>query len=208
MLTTLTQSRWPLVRAKKLRVLAEAPALKSLRMVIDRRDELTRQRVQTVNRLQRLLAELIPGTAKKDITAGQAKAMLASVRPRDVVGKTRRRIAADELADLIAVEKKIKTLTKNLNAMVEASGSTLTTLPGVGAIVAARVLAEVGDVTRFANRNRFRLLDRHRPAGGLLWRASPPPALARRQPADESHAAHRSHDPDPARHIRPRLLPT
>jgi transposase len=39
--------------------------------------------------------------------------------------------------------------------MVQASGSTLTELPGVGVIVAARVLTEVGDVTRFADRNRF-----------------------------------------------------
>jgi len=31
----------------------------------------------------------------------QAKAILASVRPRDIAGKTRRRIAAEELADLL-----------------------------------------------------------------------------------------------------------
>ena len=116
-------------------------------MIVDRRDELTRQRVQTLNRLQRLLAELIPGTSKKDITVLQAKAKIASVRPRDLVGKTQRRIAADELTDLVAVEKKIKTLTKDLKTIVEASGSSLTTLAGVGTIVAARVLAEVGDVT-------------------------------------------------------------
>ena len=41
-----------------------------------------------------LLAELLPGQAKRDITTGQAKAMLATVRPRDIAGKTRRRIAA------------------------------------------------------------------------------------------------------------------
>jgi transposase len=143
------------VRAKSLRVLAEDPELESLRMVIDRRDELTRQRVQTINRVHRLLSELIPGTAKKDITALQAKAKLASVRPRDLAGKTRRRIAADELADLVTIEKKIKILTKDLQVMVDASDTTLTSLPGVGLIVAARVLAEVGDVTRFADRNRF-----------------------------------------------------
>jgi transposase len=143
------------VRSKELRVLAVDPELESLRMVIDRRDELTRQRIQTINRLHRLLAELIPGTTKRDMTALQAKAKLAAVRPRDLAGKTRRRIAADELADLIAVEKKIKALTKDLKVMVAASNSTLTDLPGVGAIVAARVLAEVGDVTRFADRNRF-----------------------------------------------------
>jgi len=75
-----------------------------LRMLTDRREALTRRRVQTVNRLQALLAELLPGQAKKDITPLQAKVMLASVRPRDVAGKTRRRVAAEELAELVAVE--------------------------------------------------------------------------------------------------------
>jgi transposase len=143
------------VRAKELRVLSHDPQLEALRMLVDRRDELVRQRVQTVNRLQRLLAELTPGKAKKDITALQAKAMLASVRPRDVLGKTRRRLAAEQLADLIAVEKKIKSLGKELKLLVQDSGSTLMDLPGVGPIVAARVLADVGDVARFADRNRF-----------------------------------------------------
>jgi transposase len=77
------------------------------------------------------------------------------VRPRDLVGKTRRRLAAEQLADLVAVEKKIKTPTKELKAMVIARGSTLMDLPGVGPVVAARILADVGDVARFANRNRF-----------------------------------------------------
>jgi transposase len=143
------------VRAKELRTLALEPELEALRMLADHRDELVRRRVQTVNRLQRLLAELTPGKAKKDITALQAKAILASVRPRDVVGKTRRRLAAEQLADLVGIEKKIKVLGKELQQMVEASGSTLTGLPGVGPIVAARVLADVGDIARFADRNRF-----------------------------------------------------
>jgi transposase len=136
-------------------VLAHDPDLEALRMLADHRDELVRRRVQTVNRLQRLLAELTPGKAKNDITALQAKAILASVRPRDVVGKTRRRLAAEQLAELVAAEKKIKLLSKELQQMVEASGSTLTELPGVGPIVAARVLADVGDIARFADRNRF-----------------------------------------------------
>jgi transposase len=143
------------VRAKQLRVLDHDPELEALRMLSDHRDELVRRRVQTVNRLQRLLAELTPGKSKKDITALQAKAILASVRPRDVVGKTRRRLAAEQLAELVAVEKKIKALGRELKAMVAASGSTLMDLPGVGPIVAARVLADVGDVARFADRNRF-----------------------------------------------------
>ncbi|GAA1937634.1 SCO6880 family protein [Nocardioides hwasunensis] len=129
--------------------------LEALRMLCDRREALTRRRVQTVDRLQALLAELLPGQAKLNITTGQAKAMLASVRPRDIAGKTRRRIAAEELAELVAVEAKIKKATAELKAIVLARGSHLMDLHGVGPVIAARVLTDVGDVTRFADRNRF-----------------------------------------------------
>ena len=143
------------VRTQGLRVLSFDEALEALRMLADRREELTRQRVQTVNRLHRLLSELIPGNGKKDLTALQAKAILASVRPRDLPGKTRRRLAVEQLAELVAVEKKIKALTAELKQMVKASGSGLMDLRGVGPVVAARVLADVGDIARFADRSRF-----------------------------------------------------
>jgi transposase len=68
------------VRTERLRVLKVDGGLEAMRMLTDRREALTRRRVQTVNRLQALLAELLPGQAKKDITPLQAKAMLASIR--------------------------------------------------------------------------------------------------------------------------------
>jgi hypothetical protein len=87
------------VRTANLRVLKVDGELEALRMLADRREALTRRRVQTVCRLQALLAELLPGQAKRDITTGQAKAMLATVRPRDIAGKTRRRRRAVPVAD-------------------------------------------------------------------------------------------------------------
>src|SRR4029079_5154793 len=51
--------------------------------------------------------------------------------------------------------KKTKALTRELKEMVHASDSTLMELPGVGPVVAARTVADTGDVTRFADRNRF-----------------------------------------------------
>jgi transposase len=143
------------VRTKDLRVLKVDGELEAMRMLIDRREALTRRRVQTVCRLQALLAELLPGQVKRDITTLQAKKMLARVRPRDIAGKTRRRIAAEELADLVAVEAKMKSATAELKAMVLARGSRLMNIHGVGPVVAARILADVGDVARFADRNRF-----------------------------------------------------
>jgi transposase len=143
------------VRTKNLRVLTPDGELEALRTLTDRRDELAHRRVQTLNRLQRLLSELIPGQRNKDLSALQAKSMLATVRPRDIAGKTRRRMAADELADLVAVDATLKKIKTELKTAVTARGSTLMDVYGVGPAGAARVLADVGDIARFADRNRF-----------------------------------------------------
>jgi transposase len=123
------------VRTQGLRLLSYDAELESLRMLVDRRAELAGQRVQAVSRFQRLLSELTPGKAQKDITALQAKAILVSGQPRDLAGKTRRRLAAEQLTDLFAIDKKIKASTKELKALVLARGSRLMDLPGVGPVV-------------------------------------------------------------------------
>ena len=143
------------VRTPKLRVLAYDVQLEALRLLVDRRAELSKARIQCVNRVHRLLSELVPGQSKRDITTGRAKTILATVKPRDVAGKTRRRLAAEQIAELVAIEKKIKALTRELKEMVLATGSTLMELPGVGPVVAARTLADTGDVARFAARNKY-----------------------------------------------------
>ncbi|QSR30107.1 IS110 family transposase [Nocardioides sp. S5] len=143
------------VRTDGLRRVVDDGELEALRMLADRRDELARRRVQTVNRLQRLLSELLPGQRKRDLSAAQAKAMLATVRPRDIAGKTCRRMAAEEIADLVAVDAKLKKIKAELKAAVTARGSGLMDIYGVGPVGAARTLADVGDVARFADRNRF-----------------------------------------------------
>jgi transposase len=143
------------VRTNGLRVVAPDGELEALRMLTDRRDELAGLRVQIVNRLQRLLSELLPGQRKKDLSALQAKAMLATVRPRDIAGKTRRRMATEELADLVTVDKKLKKIKAELKAAVHDRGSTLMNIHGIGPAGAARILADVGDIARFPDRNRF-----------------------------------------------------
>ena len=80
--------------------------LEALRLLVDRQAELSRSRIQCVNRLHRLLAELVPGQSKRKMSTTQAKAILATVKPRDVAGKTRRRLAAEQVAELVVIEKK------------------------------------------------------------------------------------------------------
>jgi transposase len=124
-------------------------------MLADRRDELGRARTQVINRLHRLLLELLPGGAKKFLSARQARTLIASVRPRDLAGKTRRRLAVELISELEAIDKKTRALDKELTGLVTARGSTLTDLHGIGPSGAARLLADAGDIHRFASRDRF-----------------------------------------------------
>jgi transposase len=124
-------------------------------MLADRRDELGRARTQVVNRLHRLLLELFPGGAKQFLPAQQAHAMIATIRPRDLPGKTRRRLAAELISELELIDKKIKNIKKELTALVTARGSTLLELHGIGPSSAARLLADAGNIHRFADRDKF-----------------------------------------------------
>jgi transposase len=88
------------VRMQGLHPVVNDEQLGLLRVLVDRRRALGEDDTRMTSQLHQLLLELIPGGAKKDLSAAQAKVLLASVRPRDVVGKARRRVAAELIADL------------------------------------------------------------------------------------------------------------
>jgi transposase len=83
------------LRSPGLRQVTVDDATVALRLLADRRDGLGRARTDIVCRLHALLLELVPGGAKKDLSAPQARALLNTVRPRDIVGRTRRQLASD-----------------------------------------------------------------------------------------------------------------
>ncbi|SMD27049.1 IS110 family RNA-guided transposase [Kibdelosporangium aridum] len=143
------------LRTKGLRQVEIDGTTAALRLLVDHRDELGHARTQTVNRLHRLLLELLPGGAKKFLSAAQARILLASVRPRDVVSRTRRRLAADLITELDRIDKRIKTADTELRELVAATGSTLLELTGIGPSGAARLLGDIGDISRFADKGRF-----------------------------------------------------
>jgi hypothetical protein len=85
----------------------------------------------------------------------QYRRLLGTVRPRDQVGKTRRRIASDQVKELMRIEAQLKASTKELRAAVLATSSTLMDLRGIGPVNAARILADVGDIARFPTKAHF-----------------------------------------------------
>ena len=77
------------------------------------------------------------------------------MRPRDAAGKTRRRVAAELIADLERVYQRKKAANKELEALLAQTGTSLLTLNGIGPSGAARLLVEVADITRFPSRAHF-----------------------------------------------------
>ena len=75
------------IRTKGLRQVVPDDEMVALRLMSERRRDLVRSRTQTVNHLHQLLMELIAAGAQRNLTAKKAKALLATVRPRDVAGR-------------------------------------------------------------------------------------------------------------------------
>jgi transposase len=139
------------LRTNGLRQVVVDDAMVALRLLADRRDGLGRARTDTINRLHQQLLELVPGGAKKFLSAPQARALLATVRPRDIVGRTRRQLATE----LAVIDKKIKAADRQLTELIAATGSDLQQLHGIGPSGAARLLGDVGDISRFPSRGHF-----------------------------------------------------
>jgi transposase len=142
-------------RMAGLRPVVNDAQLAVLRLLVDRRRSLGEEHTRKTSQVHALLLELIPGGAKRDLSAAQAKALLATVRPRDIAGKTRRRVAAELIADLERIYARKKAANKELNALVAQTGTGLLDLKGIGPSGAARLLVEVGDITRFPDKNHF-----------------------------------------------------
>jgi transposase len=159
-----------------------------------------------ISQLHQLLLELIPGGAKKDLSAAQAKVLLAAVRPRDAAGQARRRVAAELISDLERIYQRKKAADKELRDLLKATGTTLTRLNGIGPSGAARLLIEAGDVTRFPSKAHFASWNGTAPIDALRG-PGPPPLVPGREPADQPRPAHHGRRPAPlSRQRGPRLL--
>ncbi len=142
-------------RMAGLRPVVDDEQLAVLRTLVDRRRSLGEEHTRMVAQLHHLLLELVPGGAKRFLSAAQAKQILAKVRPRDAAGKVRRRVAAELVTDLERTYRRKKAADKELTELVRATGTTLLDLTGIDPSGAARLLVEIGDITRFPDKAHF-----------------------------------------------------
>src|SRR5215469_7114645 len=126
-----------------------------LKVWAKRHRDLSRARNQVVCRMHAVLCQLIPGGVSKRITAGQAARVLDQAEPRGAAGMARWVLAAQLLTDLRRIDVQRRDVQRKLAAAVLASGTTVTEIFGVGPAVAAAVIGDAGDISRFASPDSF-----------------------------------------------------
>jgi transposase len=149
--TALAASRKELLAAVDPEVGSEV-----LRLLSERREDMVAERTRALNCLHGLLRDLLPGGVSGTLSAGRAARILRGIRPQEGASASlRRRLASEVLRDVRTLDKKIADLGGRIETEVEASGTTLTEIFGIGPILAANIIRTVGNVARFPTKAHF-----------------------------------------------------
>jgi transposase len=126
-----------------------------LHLLTKRRQDLVAVRTQTINWLHRLLMDLVPGGAHRNLTAKRATALLSGVTPTSAPAVTRWQLATELVDDVRQLEQQITAVEARIKTAVAQANTSLVQLFGVGPVLAATFLGEVGDVRRFPTKHHF-----------------------------------------------------
>jgi transposase len=143
------------LRGRHVRLVTQDGAITILKMLADRREQLVAQRIAVVNRLHQTIAELKPGEHSGRLSATKARVVLAGIRPRDAVGKARKNVALDHLADLEELDAKLKAMKSRIVEFLKDKPSVVQDIRGFGPVLTAVAIGEAGDVRRFPNKHHF-----------------------------------------------------
>ena len=173
-----------------------------------RHRDLSRQHNRVACRLHSVLCDLVPGGIAGEISPAQATSLLDELEPAGAVAAARHELAVELVADLVRLADQRREARRRIAAAVTASKTTVTELFGVGPIVAATMIGEVSDISRFPTRDHFAAYNGTAPieasSGGTTQGV---PALAPREPPAQPRHPHGRRHPDPLpAHRRSRLL--
>jgi transposase len=142
-------------RNERLAPVDPEAASEALRLLSERREDLVAERTRALNRLHALLRDLLPGGVSGKLSADRAARILRGIRPKGTSARLRRGLASEVLRDVRTLDRKIADLNARIEVEVEASGTSLTQIFGVGSILAATIIGAVGSVARFPSKGHF-----------------------------------------------------
>lgn len=126
-----------------------------LKLLVDAREQRIAERTRVVNRLHAQLVVLEPGYERKIPNLSAARHRRAVARRLKGRGGVRAELARTDLARLRKLDAECLALEGRIRALVRLSGSSLPSIPGVAAIIAAKIMGETGDPRRFRSSPAF-----------------------------------------------------
>ena len=137
------------------RPLTAEGATDALAVLDERRINLAQTRVRAVNQLHALLRALLAGGAPTDLSAATAAALLRTVRPSGETERARKAVATALVAEIRALDSRLKNSAKGIAEMVKTTGSALTQTVGIGPIMAGRFIGRTGVPSRFPSSGAY-----------------------------------------------------
>jgi transposase len=128
---------------------------RDLKLLVDRREDLVQHRTATVNRLLWRVHELEPCWAPKARSLDLAKHQQVLAGRLEGLPGVVAELARDELADVIALTRRVNDLERRISALAARSAPALLALPGAGALTAAKIVGETAGVARFKSEAAF-----------------------------------------------------
>lgn len=124
-------------------------------LLLERRWQLVSQRQRLICQLHATLADLTPAGAKRHLTCKKAAVLLRGIRPVGPEETVRKAVAKEMLSDWRWLNGRIPPTEQRLRDALDAHGTRLRDICGIGDIGAATILAVVGDVSRFPTAGHF-----------------------------------------------------
>jgi transposase len=143
------------VRDDRLSAPRRVAAHDNLKLLVDYRDQLVRARTQLSNRIHRDLVVAHPGYQQRvpDLRSTKNVAQAAKLVRGD--RSVRAELTRRRIAQLRAIDKELVANKAEISVTLVRTGTTLAEIPGIGALLAAKILAEVGDVTKIRSESAF-----------------------------------------------------
>lgn len=128
---------------------------RELRLLVDHREDLVAERTRCINRLRWHLHELDPSWDPPARTLCRLVHLDAAVERLATFEGPVARIAAEIVADVRRLTLRETELEREITALVRQLAPSLLGLVGVGALTAAKIVAETADVTRFKSKDAY-----------------------------------------------------
>jgi transposase len=126
-----------------------------LRLLVKRHRDMAQLRNKWCSRLHALLLEVTAGGIGTKISVTKASRLLDSIDAGDETVRYRVMIAREVVDDIGRLDASLKASKARIAAAVQASGTTITDIVGVGPVGAATIVGYTRDVTRFPTRDHY-----------------------------------------------------